>query len=374
MRRTIIATTIVLSLPIAAPWQQLHAQINGGDWATDFSRHTVPLDEIVSGGPPKDGIPAIDDPKFISVKWADRWLGKREPVAVVQIGGEVKVYPLQILIWHEIVNDVVGGTPIAVTYCPLCNTTLAFDRRFEGRVLDFGTTGYLRHSDLLMYDRQTESWWQQATGEGIVGKYAGGVLTFISSPVIGWETVKAQFPSAMVLSRYTGHPSYWDYYGSSPYTEYDSPGASPMAFFDREVDNRLPAMERVVALDFGDSSRAYPFTALADKRVVNDRHGGLHFVVLWSPGTASPVDAENIAAGRDVGSSGVFERRVAGRTLTFEAVGDRDFRDRETGSTWNILGKAIGGPLKGQQLVAVPHGNHFWFAWAVFRPETEVIR
>ena len=132
-------------------------------WSTDFSKRTVPMEELMAGGPSKDGIPAIDHPKFETVTQADRWLGKRKPVAVVEINGKAKAYPLQILIWHEIVNDVVGETPVVVTFCPLCNTTLAFDRRFDGRVLDFGTTGYLRHSDLVMYDRQTETWWQQST-------------------------------------------------------------------------------------------------------------------------------------------------------------------------------------------------------------------
>ena len=164
----------------------------GDEWKTDFSRHTVPLDEIVSGGPPKDGIPAIDHPMFVAVHEADRWLGQREPVVVVRLGDETKAYPLQILIWHEIVNDVVGATPVAVTYCPLCNTALAFDRRLDGRVLDFGTTGRLRYSDLVMYDRQTESWWQQATGEAIVGSLAGAELTFIPAPLVSWKTVKPE--------------------------------------------------------------------------------------------------------------------------------------------------------------------------------------
>ena len=119
----------------------MHDSDVGGQelWKTDFQNRTVDMDEVVSGGPPKDGIPAIDDPKFVNVREADRWLDDREPVAVVRLGEEAKAYPLQILIWHEIVNDEVGETPVSVTFCPLCNTTLAFDRRFDEWVFDFGT-------------------------------------------------------------------------------------------------------------------------------------------------------------------------------------------------------------------------------------------
>lgn len=366
-----LAVGAIVTIALAA---QAEGQISEGDWATDFTRHTVPLTEVVHAGPSKDGIPPIDEPRFVTVRDADRWLRKLDPVALVEIDNHVKAYPLQILIWHEIVNDVVGDTPVTVTYCPLCNTTLAFDRRFDSRVLDFGTTGYLRNSDLVMYDRQTETWWQQATGDAIVGEYAGRRLEFIASPVVGWEVFKRQFPDAEVLSRDTGHPFYESRYGTSPYAEYDAPGASPWPFFSREVDDRLPAMERVVALDFGSISYAYPFSVLRNKRVINDRHGMLQFVVFWAPGTASPVDAERIADGRDVGSSGVFDRRVGDRDLTFESAGDGEFRDRETGSTWNVLGRAISGPLVGHQLTLIRHGNHFWFAWGVFRPETMIVR
>ena len=183
--RSLFATILLVS---AAQLAAAGAALAQDQWATDFDKHTVPLREIVSGGIPKDGIPAIDSPRFVSVSEADRWLEDREAVAVVEVGGQTKAYPLQILIHHEIVNDVIGGQPISVTYCPLCNTALAFERRFDGRLLDFGTTGRLRHSDLVMYDRQTETWWQQATGEGIVGEYAGLQLTFVSAWVFSWQT------------------------------------------------------------------------------------------------------------------------------------------------------------------------------------------
>ncbi len=342
-----------------------------GEWRTDFSKHTVPLEEIVSGGPPKDGIPAIDRPTFVSVSDADRWIDDREPVVVVSLNGQTKAYPVQILMWHEIVNDELGGVPVAVTFCPLCNTALTFDRRVNGRTLDFGTTGRLRHSDLVMYDRQTESWWQQAVGEAIVGEYVGTRLAFISSPLVSWKTFKDTHPGGRVLSRDTGFERA---YGQNPYVRYDQQRGPIPRFFSGRRDGRLPAMERVVALELGGESVAYPFSSLAERKAVNDDVDGRPVAVFWAPGTASALDDGTISQGRDVGSSNVFDRRLDGRTLEFEPAGSAVFRDRETGSTWDILGRAIAGPLQGAQLVTIPHGNHFWFAWAVFKPETRVVR
>jgi hypothetical protein len=340
------------------------------DWRTDFTRHAVPLAEIVAGGPSKDGIPAIDRPRFETVLQAATWLDDREPVVVVEVGEDVRAYPLQILIWHEIVNDEVGGTPVAVTYCPLCNTALAFDRRQGGRVLDFGTTGRLRHSDLVMYDRQTESWWQQATGEGIVGAYAGERLRFIAAPVTSWREFRRASPTGRVLSRDTGHDRP---YGRNPYEGYDTRSAPISGFFRARSDARLPAMERVVALDVEGRSAAYAFSLVTRRRVINDEIGALPVVVVWAPGTASALDAAAIRKGRDVGATAVLDRRVDGRVLTFEPAGDGRLRDRETGSVWLLSGRAVSGPLAGRPLVPVPHGNHFWFAWAAFRPDARLV-
>jgi hypothetical protein len=265
----------------------------------------------------------------------------------------------------------VGSTPVTITFCPLCNTALAFDRRFDGKLLDFGTTGRLRHSDLIMYDRQTETWWQQATGEGIVGQYAGERLTFISSPVINWKTFKKRYPEGQVLSRDTG---FRRDYGRNPYAGYDRQSGPMRRFFSRRVDNRLPAMERVVAVEFNGESIAVPFSVMAEKRVVGEDVGGMPIVVFWAPGTASALDSDRIPQGRDVGSSGVFDPRLGGDPLRFDSDGDGKFKDLGTGSTWDILGRAIDGPLAGQQLVRIPHGDYFWFAWGVFKPDTRIVK
>lgn len=363
----------VLLLAVAACSTSDEVAGQDDNWRTDFTQIAVDPSEIVSGGPPKDGIPAIDQPRFIGVRAAGRFLGENEPVAVVRRNGVVKAYPIQILIWHEIVNDVVGGDPITVTYCPLCNTTLAFDRRFEGDVLDFGTTGRLRHSDLIMYDRQTETWWQQATGEGIVGEHVRKQLTFVSAPVMRWSDVEASFPEAQVLSRETEHSGYSERYGINPYEGYDT-REGPMPWtFGGDTPDQLPRMERVVALHEGGESWAVPFSALREARLAEFTIGGDEVAVFYAPQTVSSVDARRIAESRAVGSSAVYRRVANGRALSFEpAESPGTYRDRETSSLWSFAGTAVAGALDGAQLEEVPHGNHFWFAWAVFRPDTQI--
>jgi Protein of unknown function (DUF3179) len=337
------------------------------EWRTNFSIRGVSLTEITSGGPRKDGIPAIDKPVFERPKAASAWLGPREPVILVAQGDDVRAYPLQILIWHEIVNDAVGGIPVAITFCPLCNTAIAFDRRAGGRTLDFGTTGKLRFSDLIMYDRQTESWWQQVIGEAIVGDLTGTRLRPLPAQIISWETFAATFPQGKVLSRATG---YQRAYGRNPYVGYDNIDSSPFLYTGPR-DPRLRPMERVVTVTIGSEDAAYPLSVLGTLRVINDALGGTAIVVLFEKGVASALDRADIAASRDVGTSAVFNRTVNGHVLTFHSAGDR-ITDAQTGSTWTILGTAVAGPLRGTQLTRIVSGQYFWFAWAAFKPHTRI--
>ncbi len=371
--RNAIWMFVLVALIGSAP--ETLAQVTGGDsWNTDFDRASVPLSDFVSGGPPKDGIPSIDDPRFETLRVADRWLEATDPILVVESDGTVKAYPLAILVWHEIVNDEVGGLPVVVTFCPLCNTALVFERQIDGRLLDFGTTGRLRLSDLVMYDRQTESWWQQALGEAIVGELTGTRLSPVVANTLGWADVRRLYPDVQVLSRDTGHPSYRDSgrYGRNPYVRYDSRDR-PYGLFKGKTSYDLPALERVAAIDSG-RGWAAPFSDLTREGVAHGEIGGLEFVVFWSPGASSALDASRIAAGKDVGQSAAFDRRLDGRSLTFESVEGENgrYRDRETDSEWDLTGRAIGGPLEGRRLVPVPHSNPFWFAWAAFRPDTEI--
>lgn len=343
-------------------------------WATDFSRRRVDWDEIFSGGPPKDGIPAVDDPQYESIDAAAQWLQDRDPVIVFEHNGQARAYPQAILIWHEIVNDEVGGLPVSVTFCPLCNASIAFDRRLvvdgEEFLLDFGTTGRLRNSDLIMYDRQTESWWQQFTGEAIVGKLAGARLTFLASQVLSFQDFRQLFPKATVLARPTQGDSMARAYGRNPYTGYDS-SATPF-LFQGELDGRLPALARVAGLILDGEARAYPFTVAAEMGVINDQLGETPTAIFHKPGTASALDQATIADSRDVGSIGVFDRRLDGQTLSFVGVGEGIFQDEQTGSTWDILGRATDGPLAGSQLTQLIAFDHFWFAWAAFNAQTTV--
>jgi thiol-disulfide isomerase/thioredoxin len=361
-------------LPTEAPPPGATAQFP----KTDFDKHSVPYAEILSGGPPRDGIPAIDDPKVVSIDKADRWLGDVEPVILVDIDGQARAYPLQILTWHEIVNDTLAGVPVAVTFCPLCNTAIAFERRLDGgsAAFTFGTTGRLRYSNLVMYDRQSESWWQQATGEAIAGEHTGRRLKTLPATIVGWETFKTTYPEGSVLSRDTGHSRT---YGQNPYAGYDDVNRSPFLYRGPQTPGQLLPMERVATVELDGEAVAYPYRALEEQRVVNDTVGGKPVAVFWQAGTASALDSSDIAQGRDVGTISTLSRELdrpgesSPLVLSFAVENDR-FIDEQTGSTWTLLGNAVDGPLSGEQLDAIVHINHFWFSWAAFRPETRVFQ
>ena len=339
-------------------------------WAwpnTDFDKSLIDPSEIRSGGPPKDGIPPVDNPQFDTPEAASLWLDPREPVVVVSINGETKAYPLQILTWHEIVNDTLGEVPVSVTFCPLCNASIVFDRRIADEVYDFGTTGKLRKSDLVMYDRQTESWWQQLTGRAIVGEMSGVVLRRMPASIVAYEDFKSTYPDGRVLSRRTGaHRPY----GNNPYRGYDSIDDQPFLFSD-PVDERLPPMERVLNVTVGATHKLYPFSAFDTEPVINDQVGDVPVAVFSRPGTLSVLDESIIAQSRTLPSATVYDRRIDDESLGFE-LRDGRIVDRQTGSIWNLFGTAIEGPLAGRQLASVNSGVHFAFAWLAFNPDSQI--
>lgn len=321
------------------------------------------FEEVVSGGVGRDGIPPIDDPTFDNQATADAWLQPQSPVIAVEIDDVARAYPLAILTRHEIVNDVIGETPIAVTFCPLCNSAIVYDRRVDGKVLRLGVSGFLRNSDLIMWDDKTESWWQQLTGEGILGTHTGKLLEIVASQVVGYEAFKAQFPDGEVLSP-MGRT-----YGSNPYVSYDSMAQPPL--FTGALDTRMAATERVLGVDLNDVRIAYPFPQLEQEMVINDTIADVDVVAFWQPGNVSALDAANIDDSRDVGMAALFRRNLDDQLLSFSAS-DGVIRDDQTGSTWTIFGTAIDGDLAGSQLQQVNAFPHFWFAWAAFYPETEI--
>jgi len=260
---------------------------------TDFSRSSIDLSEIISGGPPKDGIPSIDDPKFKPVGEIDD-LGATEPVVSLAIDGKARAYPLRILMWHEIVNDMLAGTPISVTYCPLCNSAIVFDRRVAGKVLDFGTTGKLRNSDLVMYDRQSESWWQQFTGEAIVGEMNGTKLAAILARLEAFGLFKKRHRDGEVLV--PNNPNLRNY-GRNPYVGYDRRGR-PYGLFTGELPTDINPMARVVVVKDAGKPRAVALKLLRERGRVSLGAITLH----WSAGQNSALDSARIDKGRDVGN------------------------------------------------------------------------
>jgi hypothetical protein len=323
---------------------------------------------------PKDGIPAIDEPRFETVEEVD-WLVDKEPVIVVELNGDARAYPLQIMTWHEIVNDEVGGTPLAVTFCPLCNTAVAYERpEIDGDVTTFGVSGKLLHSNLLMYDRATDSLWPQVTGEALSGRLFGKQLIRHPARIVSWEEFKTTFPDGKVLSRDTGHDRN---YGENPYPGYDDVDNPPF-LFRGEVDGRIAAVERVLGLEIGGDAIAFPYFRLKQQAaggvaVAHATVGSQKVVAFWKAGTASALDEIEIASSRDVGAVAAYSRIVGGKVLTFAARGG-EITDLQTQSTWNLLGRAIDGRLRGRSLEPLDAIDSFWFDWAAFHPETEIWR
>jgi len=352
----------------ADPFDGEQVSFNVNFWdETDFCQHSVPYGEIISGGPPPDGIPPIDDPQYESVDSAAEWLVAESPVVSVVIDDTARAYPLAIMTYHEIVNTEQADMPVSVTFCPLCNSALVFDRNVDGDVLDFGVSGNLRNSDLIMFDRQTESWWQQFTGEGIVGQYTGTNLDVLPSQIIGFGQFAEEFPDAEVLSRDTGASRN---YGTNPYAGYD--GTENPFLFRGEIDRRLPATSRVLAGFVGGEAIAYPFGALQDEVVVNDTAGERDILAVWQPGTFSALDQRQIDQSQDIGTAALYSRELEdGTVLTFVAE-EGTIVDEQTGSEWNAFGRATAGELEGTQLRQFVAGSHFWFAWAAFQPESQV--
>jgi hypothetical protein len=336
-------------------------------WSTDFSRHSVPLEEIYAGGPRRDGIPPVDRPRPVSQREGDRFLGPRDPVIAVTARGRARAYPIRILVWHEIVNDRLGGRPIAVTYCPLCNSSLVFDRRVGGRVRSFGTTGNLRRSNMVMWDRRTQSWWQQLTAEAIVGKLTGERLRPLPAQTLSWRRFKRRYSRGDVLSRATGAERDYE---RNPYLGYDAPSSPPHLFRGR-LDTRLPPKERVVALLDARPPVVVPFSRLARDPAVEVEAGGRPTVVLHERGVASAIDGDAVGTSKDVGAAAAFDRRLGRRELSFARRGD-GFVDRQTGSRWDVTGRAVAGRLRGSRLRPVRHDEQFWFALAAFLPQARI--
>ena len=325
-------------------------RLSGDNIGNGESKHIVPLDKIVSGGPPPDGIPSIDNPKFVSIAEADKFLQNPDLVVGLNINGDIRAYPVQILVWHEIVNDNIKGSPIAITYCPLCFTNQVFNRTINGQTIEFGTSGKLYNSNLVMYDRTSKSLWSQALGEGIVGKYAGVKLERIPFDVAYWKEWKQLYPDTKVLSRDTGSTRP---YGADPYGNYYT--NNDLFFPVTNKDDRLGLKEIIVGLENGGQYKAYKLQQIEDTKVINDGINGKS-ITLFS---LNPFMVR------------VFDSTLDGQKLDFQyGKNSSKITDKQTGSAWNFEGIATVGPMKGKHLTRLPYDEGFWFEWAAFHPES----
>ncbi|MEM7188384.1 MAG: DUF3179 domain-containing protein [Pseudomonadota bacterium] len=295
---------------------------------TDFTKISVDPADIFSGGPPKDGIPAITGPVMIPVSAEDR-LGGREPVMSIELEGmPPRAYPVRYLMWHEIVNDRIRDRPIAVTFCPLCNSGLIFDLRLpsgvEGHMeLELGVSGMLRHSDMIMYDRQTESWWQQFTGEAIAGKLTGAELTALPTLLESWDSFRTRAPNGEVMDQPAGHDRP---YGMNPYRNYDS--GTPFLYRGDGPPEGIHPLLRVVRV----GKRAWPLPRLREAGTITE--AGLR--LTWSEGQASALSTAEIAEGIEVGNVVVTD--LDGKPLVHEVVFAFAFHEFTENAEWMMTG------------------------------------
>lgn len=366
----------LILLVIGFQVQNLNAQKNPKqietNWKTDLSKNSVPLDEFLTLLKP-DQIPPINSPSFIAIEEAKKTYFEHEPVIAIEINNEAKAYPLSVLMYHEIVNDNIGGIPIIATFCPLCNAAIVFNRNLEFNgetyLLDFGVSGMLRKSDMVMWDRQTETWWQQFTGEALVGALNGASLEFIPSLLISLSDFIKNYPNGKVLSTDNGLGEV--NYGENPYVNYDDINNQTPFLFKETVDERLPAMERIVDVSFDGITRIHPLTTIQKETVINDNITNNSIVIFYETKTVSVLDAKEIDKSKAVGAVTVFSPKVGDKTLTFVSK-EHKFFDIETNSEWTIAGKCIAGANKGKHLETIRSGNHFAFAWFAFQPECEI--
>ncbi|MBI2984179.1 MAG: DUF3179 domain-containing protein [Candidatus Kerfeldbacteria bacterium] len=311
-RRVTFLAVIIIGAG-AAIWGILSQQRNVFTYSNTNTKALIPIEDIVEGGPGKDGIPSIDTPKFVDVAAADQsgiYADDGLGISVVS-GTTARFYPFQILVWHEIVNDTVGGRPLAVTYCPLCGTGIVYDRTIDGQAVEFGVSGKLYQSDLLMYDRKTESLWAQIEGRAVVGPLVGRRLTLIEAQNITWKEFKTKYPNGQVLSTDTG---YTRNYQSSPYGGYDT--NEEIYFPINNRDNRIDLKTRVLGIEINGKFKAYPVEDVQRLKNVTDT--------------------------------------FAGRMLRLTADGE-EVTILDTSS---------------RQVIVPVHS--FWFAWATFHPGTEL--
>ncbi len=340
------------------------------EWKTDTSQRIISLNELTVLLQ-RNAIRPLNNPRYITNGEAKATLFGGQPVIAVEVEGQWYGIPINILSYHEIVNDSIGNTLFSVAYCPLCNTSYVFNRELKYKnkdyVLKFGTTGMLRKSNLVMWDEQTESWWQHLTAEGVVGTLAGAKLEIMPAKIISLNNFWTFYPDGktMLPDEDSGQLAQYNF---NPYVKYDSLGIKQPFLYFGPVDGRLPAMEYVIGLENGTKHKAYPLRILKERQVINDKIGDENVVLFYDADMISNLDTREIKNGKQIGSGTVFNASVDGLKLTF--VADKNnFKDSETGSTWNFVGECIDGQLKGKSLLPEVYSLDFAFAYFAFYPD-----
>ena len=341
------------------------------EWKTDTSNHIISLNEFTALLNRND-IRPLNSPRYIDAAKAKDSLFGGQPVIAVELNGLSYAFPINMLSYHEIVNDSIAGIPFSVVYCPLCNTAYVFDRRLnhnnKNYTLKFGTSGMLRMSNLVMWDEQTETWWQHIDGEGLVGELAGAKLKILPAKIISLNNYTEFYSDGKVMLP-VEDTSYETHYEINNYVHYDSIGIEKPFLFFKKVDGRLPAMEYVISVEDNNVIKSYPLSILQTEKVINNQVGSKNIVLFYNADMISNLDAKDISKGKQIGSGAVYNAVVEKQNLHFEAYDD-NFKDKETNSLWNFAGECFEGKYKGEKLESVVYGLDFAFAWLAFHPES----
>lgn len=343
-------------------------------WKTDTAKHTSAFADLHIAAE-KDAIRTLDFPEFIAKDHPQNTYYEYEPAIVINFGGEARAYPLSVLTLFELANDSIGGKQVMVTFCPMCHAALVYNRSIKTtageKTFTFGVSGLLMHNDMVMYDHQTETWWEQLMGSGIAGEYSGKSLRMLPALLISVKDFFDRFPQGKILSPEALN-TYMKTHRHRPYHHLEHKGPLSHSYYlPEKTDPRLPPQEHVLDIRVEGHDRIYPFSALAKAQVVSETVGETPVVIFYHEETVSVLDKDDLQEAKRIGSATVYERKLNGTAYTFKKSGNY-FQDEQTGSSWDITGLCREGQLKGQQLTMVPHSNHFAFAYLAFYPDAEI--
>ena len=359
---------IILGFVLMGMWVMRDPPLTSNDSQTNYQMREVPLGEFVVAPYGREVLHEMIQPIFTPVRQVSPGaMPATAPVIALVVGDDQRAYPLHILSHYAVVNDRVGALPVAITYCPMCNSAVVYDRRVQDSELTFSVSGTIRNSGFVLWDDMTQSWWQQFTGRAVVGYYTGTNLRVIPTQVISYEKFARHYPNGQVLTGDAASPA--QSYDNTLWQQYETRRLP--RYFSGQADRRLPAMERVLSTTLGGISVAYPYSVMREQRVINHQISGEPVMAMWMPGASSVLDERSIAGSMDVGMAALYSRRLDGQILVFYREGGQFF-DYETGSQWNIFGEATAGTLSGKRLQPVIARSNFWFAWSTAYPDTQV--